>query len=368
MFDLTLTKSQLLPPLLIVAGAVDKKQMTPILANILINLSNNQLSLTATDLEMEITSYLCCDTSHLSGKTTVPAKKFIDIIRSLDDDSNLSIHFESDTAHIQSKRSQFKLATLSADDFPKGDDEPSEVEFSVSRTDLIHLLQSTHFAMSPQDVRFYLNGLLLEIEANTITAVATDGHRMAICRLQGDLSSDYQRFLLPKKSVQEMLRLLNYVSDEQVGIAAGKGHFRLNTKDYTFQSKLIEARFPPYVKAIPKNQDKVVLLARDSLKRALARIIILAHEKSRAISLHIQPSLLTLIANNSEHEEATESIEANTEGMELKIAINATYLLDVLNFLGEGLVRLSFATTSSSILVESVQDDRYQYIIMPMKL
>ncbi|KTD18788.1 DNA polymerase III subunit beta [Legionella lansingensis] len=368
MFELTLAKEQLLNPLLTVAGAVDKKQSLAILSNILLSLTQNQLQLTATDLEMEITARVNCGTSHSAGKITVPAKKFIDIIRSLDDDAIPIVTLKSGTVVISAGRSQFKLATLPAEDFPASEDELSEVELTLSRTALIHLLQSTHFAMSQHDVRVFLNGLLLEFDSQTITAVATDGHRMAVCKLSSDAIHSHHRFLLPKKGVQEMLRLLNNIDDEQIVIAAGKGHFKLSTREYTFQSRLIEARFPPYVKAIPKEQDKFVLVDRDLLKRALSRIMILAHEKSRAVVLHMQPGMLTLIANNQEQEEATETLEAHTDGNEIKIGINASYLLDVLNFFSEGLVRLSMSTMDSSILVESLQDEHYQYIIMPMKL
>ncbi|MBA2652945.1 MAG: DNA polymerase III subunit beta [Tatlockia sp.] len=368
MFELSLSKEQLLTPLLTVAGAVDKKQSLVILSNILLSFKDNQLLLTATDLEIEITARVNCDANQASGKITLPAKKFIDIIRSLDDQSKPTINLKADTAIIKAGRSQFKLATLPADDFPSSENEMSEVEFSVSRLSLIHLLQATHFAMSQHDVRVFLNGLLLELDAQTITAVATDGHRMAVCKLPCTQSFSHHRFLLPKKSIQEMLRLLTNVTDEEISISAGKNHFKLVSAEYSFQSRLIEARFPPYTKAIPREQDKFVLIDRDLFKRALSRIIILAHEKSRAVMLHLQPNSLTLIANNQEQEEAVESLEAHIEGNELKIGINASYLLDFLNFVGDGLVRLSLSTTDSSILVESLRDELYQYIIMPMKL
>ncbi len=368
MFELTLSKEQLLTPLLTVAGAVDKKQALVILSNFLLTLSKNQLCLTATDLEIQISARINCESSQALNKITVPAKKFIDIIRSLDDETHTIIKMQGDTVVIKAGRSQFKLATLPAEDFPASEDEVSEVEFSLARVALIHLLQSTHFAMSQQDVRIFLNGVLFELDFNSITTVATDGHRMAVCKLPWESIQASHRFLLPKKGVQEILRLLNNINDEEVGISAGRGFFKIATQDYSFHTRLIEARFPPYVKALPKNQDKFVLLDRDVLKRALTRIVILAHEKSRAVLLHLQPSSLTLIANNQEQEEAMEVLEAHTDGGELKIGINASYLLDVLNFVDDGLVRLSMSTIDSSILVESVDNSQYQYIIMPMKL
>ena len=368
MFELTISKQQLLTPLLTVAGAVDKKQSLTILSNILLKLVDNQLLLTATDLEIEITCRVPCITQNHTGLITIPVKKMIDIIRSLEDDANPTISFKAGVVSIKEGRSQFKLATLPADDYPISADEVNDVEFPISRAALIHLLQSTHFAMSQQDVRAYLNGLLVEIDAQTLTFVATDGHRMAICRLPAQVSSQHHRLLLPKKGAQEILRLLNNIADEQVSISAGKNHFKLVTEQYTFSSKLIEARFPPYLRAIPRDQDKLVMIDRDLLKRALSRIIILANEKSRAVLLHVQADQLTLIANNQEQEEAIESVPAQTQGDELTIGINASYLLDVLNNVAEGLVRLSLSNTDTSILVESVNDENYQYIIMPMKI
>lgn len=368
MFELTISKQQLLTPLLTVAGAVDKKQSLTILSNILLKLEDNQLLLTATDLEIEISCRVPCISQNQSGLVTIPVKKMIDIIRSLEDDAHPTIAFKSGVVSIKEGRSQFKVSTLPADDYPNSKDESNEVEFSANRTDLMHLLQSTHFAMSQQDVRVYLNGLLLEIGAQSIVAVATDGHRMAICRLPCQLNNELHRLLLPRKGVQEILRLLNNITDEKVLVSAGKNHFKVVTEQYTFSSKLIEARFPPYARAIPKDQDKQVLIDRDLLKRALSRIIILANEKSRAVLLHVQLEQLTLIANNQEQEEAIESIPAMITGSELTIGINAGYLLDVLGHVSEGLVRLSLSNTDSSILVESVNDELYQYIIMPMKI
>lgn len=368
MFELTINKQALLPPLLAVAGAVDKKQSLAILSNILIKSSEQQLWLTATDLEIEMTACIECTTVSAAGEITVPAKKMVDIIRSLEDNANPVIVCKDNGVVIKEGRSQFKLAVLPADNYPNSENEVSDIELTLARTALIHLLQSTHFAMSQQDVRVFLNGMLFELDEQSLTTVATDGHRMAICRLPCQTKQPLKRLLIPRKGVQEMLRLLNNSSDEQITIAAGKNHFKLTTGQYTFITKLIEARFPPYAKAIPKDQDKQVIIDRELLRRALSRIVILANEKSRAILLHLQPALLTLVANNQEQEEAIETIEAETLGDELKIGINASYLLDVLNNLNDGPLRLSMTNSDSSILVESLQDDNYQYIIMPMKI
>lgn len=368
MFELNIAKHDLLSPLLTVSGALDRKQALPILSHILLRLNANQLMLTATDLEIEMTARVACQTEVKEASTTVSAKKMVDIIRSLDDEAIPKIMCHDSGVSISEGRSLFKLATLPAKDYPYMQDEASDVEFTLSTAVLARVLQCTHFAMSQQDVRVFLNALFLEFNAEGLTAVATDGHRMAIARYPLDVGEQHHRLLVPRKAIQDMLRLLQSIPDEQVILSANERYVKLVTEGYTFSSKLVDARFPPYIKAIPRKQDKSIHIDRDVLKRTLSRIIILANEKSRAILLHLQPNLLTLIANNQEKEEAVESVEAVTEGEELKIGVNASYLLDALAVIPSGLVHLSFSMTDSSILLESPADEHYQYIIMPMKI
>ena len=367
MFELTMSKQQMLTPLLMVAGAVDKKQSLPILSNILLQLSAQQFALTATDLEIQITAVVPCS-SNTTGAITIPAKKMIDIVRSLEDEATPTLSFSGNNLTIKTERSQFKLATLPAVDYPITEDEISEIEFSLQASALMRLLQATSFAMAQQDVRIYLNGLFLEMENKSITAVTADGHRMAVCRLEDEAFQQHHRLLIPKKGVQEMLRLLSTIADEPVVISASKNHISLVTSQFRFSSKLIEARFPSYARAIPKDYERTVLIDRDALKRALSRIVILANEKLRAVVLRIEPQALTLASSNKEQEEGEETLVAETSGTSLTIGLNATYLLDVLNYFNEGMVRLSFGDADTSILVQSLSDEKYQYIIMPMKL
>jgi DNA polymerase-3 subunit beta len=367
MFDLVINKTDLLAPLLTVAGALDKKQSLAILSNFLFKLTDNAIEITATDLEIEICARMPCQSNGNSGITTIPAKKFIDIIRALDENAPISLSFNKATLTIKQERSSFKLATLSAESYPSTQDECSEIELNIPRLALLQLLQSTHFAMSQQDVRFFLNGILMEFDKQSILAVGSDGHRLAISRFACENGLE-QKILIPKKGVQELLRLLNHIPDEQVLLSTGKNHIKLVTKDFVFLSKLIEARFPPYSKAIPKNTDKQLIVDCDRLKRSLSRIVILAHEKSKGVLFHIHANQLTLIANNQEQEEAVDTIEAETIGEEIKIGLNAGYLIDVLNHFGEGKIRLSLSTTDSSILVEAIAQENYQYILMPMKI
>ncbi len=368
MFEFSINKLELLPSLLMVAGAVDKKQAIPVLSNILIQVQPGVLILTASDLELEITARIACLNANSESETTVPTKKIIDVVRSLDEDKPLLCSFKDDFVSIKVGRSQFKLGTLPAATYPRCQEDANDLEWTIHRQTLIQLLQSTCFSMAQLDVRAYLNSLLLDFDGQAITAVATDGHRMAIAKHTTDVPKSQHRFLIPKKGVQELLKLLHAINDEKVLLMAGKNHLKIVTTQYTLMTKLVETRFPVYAKAIPLHQDKFVTIDGGSLKRAFARMMILAHEKSKVVVLQIQPGLLTLIANNQEQEEAIETLEAITEGLPLSIGLNAAYMLEVLNHLGEGALRMSFASEDSSILLTPQNDPHYQYIIMPMKL
>jgi DNA polymerase-3 subunit beta len=367
MIELTLVKNDLLSALLAISGAVDKKQSLVILSNILFTIDENRLLLTATDLEIEMSAAIDYVETTAFGKVTIPAKKLIDIIRSLDEDK-LTFYIDTSIVTVKSGRSQFKLSTLPAEQYPITEHQSSEVEFTIARESFLNLLQSTYFAMAQQDVRVFLNSLLIDLDGPSITTVAMDGHRMAVCKLLAEFNFPSQQFLVPRRSVQEMLRLITLIDDESLAITAGKGFFKVQANKLSFITKLTEARFPLYRKAIPKDHDKFILIDRDALKRSLSRISILANEKTHGVLLNIQPDLLTLVAKNQEQEEANEQLEATIDGQPIKIGINASYLLDVLNYFSDGLVRLSMSTTDKSVLVESLQNESYQYVIMPMKL
>lgn len=368
MFQFSIDKSSLQLPLLTVAGAVDRKQSMPVLSNIMLLVNQDEMILTATDLEIDVTARVVVHSVEGSGRTTVPAKKFVDIIRSLDDDAVPRIIVEDTQLIIRDKHSQFKLSTLPADGFPIGEQDKNLVELALSKQVLVHLLQSTYFSMSQQDVRVFLNGMLLSFDAQGITSVATDGHRLAVCHTDEMKVEMPHKIIVPRKAVLELLRLLTAIDDEVVSISAGESHFCLKTQMFSFNTKLVESRYPPYQKAIPKQLNTYVLIDRDSLKKALNRITILAHEKTKAIVLSIQSGQLQLTANNQQQEEASEIVSAEVDGQPIQLGLNAAYLLDVINHCEEGLVRLSFVDENSSLLFESLADEQYQYIIMPMKL
>lgn len=368
MFQFSVDKASLQLPLFTVAGAVDRKQSMPVLSNILLTLKQDEIILSATDLEIDVTARVKVNSVEGSGQTTVSAKKIVDIIRSLDDDAVPHIKVGDKQLAICDKHSQFKLAILPANGFPLTEHEKNVVELSLPKQVLMHLFQSTYFAMSQQDVRVFLNGMLLCFDAQGITAVATDGHRLAICHDPEPKVEIPHRIIVPRKAILELLRLLSAIDDDVVTISAGESHFCLKTNVFSFNTKLVESRYPPYQKAIPKHLRTFVLIDRDSLKKALNRITILAHEKTKAIVLSVQSGQLQLTANNQQQEEATEIVPAEVDGQPLQLGLNAAYLLDVINHCEEGLIRLSFVDENSSLLFESLADEQYQYIIMPMKL
>ncbi|MCC5792813.1 MAG: DNA polymerase III subunit beta [Legionellaceae bacterium] len=367
MFDIVIAKSELLPPLLALAAVVDKRQSLPVLANILFEATAQGLHLSATDLEVDLRATVRSDIS-VPGVITIPAKKLVDIVRSLDDESPIRLLQKDNYLVLQSGRSTFRLAVLSAADFPQSRPEHSLIELTLARSALQRLFQSTYFAMSQQDVRIYLNGLLMEFASGSMTSVATDGHRMAVCQSSESTLTQQQRIIVPRKGVQEILRLLASVPDVSIRLQVGEAHLSVISEHFSFSTKLLESRYPAYHRVIPRQFSCFVLLDRDDFKRALARIMILAHEKTHAVVLAIEKKGLCLVAHNQQQEEASEELEAQVDGPELRIGVNAAYLMDALNHVAEGLIRLSLVDADSSILLETLADEQYQYVIMPMKI
>lgn len=368
MSTLTFQKKQWINSLQMLVGAVDKKQLLPILSTILFRYENDQMWLTATDLEIELTAMVPIEQSNAGASFTIPAKKFLDLIRTLDEDDFFEIKINDNHILINTPSTKFKLFSLPPENFPVLEVEEPNHTLDIPRTELINLLQSTAFAISQQDVRVFLNGMLFEFDLNRVTTVAADGHRMAISTTSIAHSISLTRLIVPRKSVSELLRLLNSIQDEMVSLSLYPTLLRLKTESYVFSSKLIESQFLPYHQAIPKQLNTFVLVERDTLKRALSRILIIASDKIRPVVLEANGSKLSLSAQNQEQEQATEEMHVTVDGGSIRIGINPYYLLDVLSIFHEGLVRLSFSAPDSSILVETLQNEDYQYILMPMKI
>lgn len=363
----TIQREALLKPLQMVLGAVERRQTLPVLSNVLMVVNSQQLSLTATDMEIELIAHVTLDDFAESGSITVPARKLVDICRNLTDHSILEIYLDGEKCHIKAGRSRFSLATLPADEFPNLEDMPGELEFNIKNKDWNKLLQSTYFAMAQQDVRYYLNGMLLELDNGVLRAVATDGHRLAVSTIKLAIESNHQQFIMPRKGVLELMRLL--ADDEQiVAVSVTKNHVRVTANQFTFTSKLIDGRFPDYERVIPKGGTKQIILDKDQLKQTLTRVSVLSSEKFRGVLFLLTDSQLRFSANNPEQEEAEEQIEVDYSGEDLEIGFNVSYILDVLSAVPAGDVRLTLNTPDSSLLIEAITDEQSAYVVMPMRL
>lgn len=360
-------REALLKPLQQVSGVVERRQTLPILSNLLMQTGKGELSLTGTDLEVELVAKTTLD-SKASGDITVPARKLLDICRTLPDEATLEISVDKDRAVIKSGKSRFTLATQPATDFPTVDEFRGSSSFSIAQKELRELIERTHFAMAQQDVRYYLNGLMLETDGKTLRTVATDGHRLAVCELEpGFEQSDNQQIIIPRKGVHELLRILENI-DEQANVQIASNHIRVSVPGTQFTSKLIDGRFPDYKRVMPSGGDKQVLADREPLRQALTRTSILSNEKYRGIRLSLDESRLSIQAHNPEQEEAEEELVVNYSGEPMEIGFNVTYLLDALSATPGNQVLLRLTDANSSCLIEDPSASQCKYVVMPMRL
>lgn len=359
-------REDLLEPLQTVAGVVERRQTLPVLSNVLLVLKKGILSLTGTDLEMELQGEIQLDSTDKDGATTVPARKFIDICRALPEQSLIEIIYEEPKLLIRAGKSRFSLMTIPAADFPVTEAAADQFNFSISQRELKKLIERTQFAVAQQDVRYYLNGLLLELANNSLRAVATDGHRLALSAIGAEVEGDAQ-VILPRKGVIELMRLLDdHPSDINVSFAANQ--IRVYRDSFVFTTKLIDSRYPDYRSAIPSGSDRIMLVDRDVLKQALSRVAVISGEQHRSVRLELQPNLLLLNTTTSEQEVADEELVVDYQGDYLDIAFNVNYLIDGLGALPAGTVKLIFTDSDSGVRMESDQAQNDIQVVMPMRI
>ncbi|KES23375.1 MULTISPECIES: DNA polymerase III subunit beta [Pseudomonas] len=365
----TIQREALLKPLQLVAGVVERRQTLPVLSNVLLVVQGQQLSLTGTDLEVELIGRVTLEEPAEPGEITVPARKLMDICKSLPSDALIDIRVDEQKLLVKAGRSRFSLSTLPANDFPSVEEGPGSLTFSLVQSKLRRLIDRTSFAMAQQDVRYYLNGMLLEVSSGTLRAVATDGHRLAMCSFTGGVpeAQDRHQVIVPRKGILELARLLTE-QDGQVDIVLGQHHIRATTGEFTFTSKLVDGKFPDYERVLPKGGDKLVIGDRQLLREAFSRTAILSNEKYRGIRLQLTSGLLKIQANNPEQEEAEEEVQVDYNGGSLEIGFNVSYLLDVLGVMGTEQVRMILSDANSSALLQEADNDDSAYVVMPMRL
>lgn len=363
----TISREVLLQPLSQVVGVVERRQTLPVLANFMLAVRDGRLTVTGTDMEVELISSVAAEVSQ-DGEITVPARKMLDIVKALPDGSSISFSVSDDKATLSAGRSRFTLATLPASEFPATDQVEALENISVAEVTLKKMLDKTSFAMANQDVRYYLNGLLFDFAGDHLKAIATDGHRLAICDLDAPISVTGDRQLIvPRKGVMELSRMLSGESDNVI-LAIGRNHVRLVKGDTTFTSKLIDGRFPDYKAVIPAGADKQMLVDKATFIQALQRAAILSNEKYKGVRLEADGSNIKIIAHNPQHEEAVEEIEAELNFERLAVGFNVTYLLDALTAIDTEQVSLELKDANSSCLVSAPDSDVNRHVVMPLKL
>lgn len=359
-------REALLKPLQAVIGVVERRQTMPILSNVLLIVKGGQLAVTATDLEVELVAQAEVE-SESDGETTVSGRKLLDICRALPEGSEVAVSVSGEKLHVRSGRSKFALATLPAAEFPSIEDIKASQSISVSQEVLGRLIEKTHFSMAQQDVRYYLNGMLLEAGGRHIRSVATDGHRLALCEAELDGAElDQQQVIVPRKGVLELQRLLS--GEGSVDVVLGANHVRIQLDGIRFTSKLIDGRFPEYERVIPQDSSNELRAEGAVLRGGLQRTAILSNEKYRGIRLIIRDDAVVLQAHNPEQEEAEEELEVNYSGDDIEIGFNVNYLLDAIAAVDGDEVALSVVDSNSSCLIRAPGKDDCKFVVMPMRL
>lgn len=367
----SVSRDALIKPLNLVAGVVERRQTLPILSNVLMSLEGNRLSLTGTDLEVELVGRIDVQSEGADGDITVPARKLVDICKSLPDGVDISFSVEDGKVTVRAGRSRFTLSTLPAAEFPTVEAGDGEIDLDLAQPLVRQMIDRTGFAMAQQDVRYYLNGMYLEIKEGRLRFVATDGHRLALCTAPGQIAADDKSVIVPRKGILELSRLLD--GDGSVTLSVGSNHIRAATDQFTFTSKLVDGKFPEYERVLPRSPDKSVSGDRAELRQAFTRTAILSNEKYRGVRLSLTPGSLEITANNPEQEQAEESVPVDYAGDALEVGFNVSYLLDVMGVLTGATVRMSLSDSASSALIEEGEaggdtDAEALYVVMPMRL
>lgn len=361
-------RDTLLAPLQSVSGIVEKRHTLPILSNVLLEKKGDQLTLLATDIEIQITTNTSGAVGEGDGAVTVGARKLQDILRSLPENSEVSLVLDEKRLQVRAGKSRFSLQTLPADDFPRmAIAEGSSQKISVTQKLFRQLLAQTQFAMAAQDVRYYLNGLLLLLEGNQLKAVATDGHRLAFAAMAIEGNLPRQELILPRKTVLELNRLLSD-SDEALLIETTPNQIRFQFGHINLVSKLIDGKFPDYERVIPTALRNTLVINRAVLLSSMQRAAILTNEKFRGVRLVLAPGSLKIMAANAEQEEAQEELEIDYAGEAIDIGFNVSYLLDVLNNSAAETVQWGLNDANSSALMTIPGNEHFKYVVMPMRI
>jgi DNA polymerase III subunit beta len=365
--NIQINRETLLKPLTSVTSIVEKRHTLPILSNLLLEAKQNKIHLTATDLEMQISLSVESATSN-DFSTTISAKKLLDICRSLPDNSDINMATNDSRITVKAGKSRFNLQTLPAADYPVMTKTQSQgTVVTIPQRQLKELLKQVEFAMAQQDIRYYLNGLLVEVVANRLNIVGTDGHRLSFTSTELKDNYEKQDVILPRKTVIELIKLLDD-SEEDVNIEIANNQVNFSFGNIKLISKVIDGKFPDYNRVIPTGHQNTFTTERLGVLLAMQRASILSNEKYRGIRMVLSNNNLKLISTNSDQEEAEEELEITYGSDVLDIGFNVTYLIDVLNNTNSEQVTFSFADANSSCLITLPNNPDYKYVVMPMRI
>jgi len=362
-----INKDTLLIPLQQIVGVIEKRQTMPILSNVLMVVEGNQLVLTGTDLEIQLIAKIHIE-SVSSGSVTIPARKFLDLCRLLPNGAEIKFEQRNDKIIILSGRSRFLLSCLPAENYPEFSESGFENSFLINSGKIKKALEKTLFCMANQDVRYYLNGLLLNISNSTIKLVASDGHRLSIYEDQLEAGTGFEaRIIIPRKGVLELSRLLDD-AEAELKVEFSSNNIRIFIKNLIFSAKLVDSKYPDFGKVFQQDFFNPIHIQKNLLKDALTRVAVLSNEKFKGVTLDFVPGCLKISTHNPEHDEAEEELSINFAGEPLSISFNAQYLLDAVSNLDSDLAILTIASNVSSCFIDEPNDPLYKFIVMPMKL
>ncbi|KIF83906.1 DNA polymerase III subunit beta [Noviherbaspirillum autotrophicum] len=361
-------RDTLLRPLQIVSGIVERRHTLPILANILIRKDGEKVSFLSTDIEVQITTHADVGSGPEIAATTVAARKLLDILRALPDSGDVSLTLANKRMTVQSGKSRFALQTLAAEEFPTvAQAEQFNAKVTLPQKTLKHLFNMVHFSMAQQDIRYYLNGMLLVVDGKNVIAVATDGHRLAFCQVETDQDFARQEVIIPRKTILELQRLLEDL-DNPVDLEIATNQVKLTFADIELISKLVEGKFPDYTRVIPKGYKNNFTIDRQTLLHSLQRAAIMTSDKFKGVRCIISPGSLKISSTNADQEEAVEELEIDYGGDSIDIGFNVTYLLDVLNNLKCDNVNVALGDANSSALITIPDNADFKYVVMPMRI
>jgi DNA polymerase-3 subunit beta len=361
-------RDTLLRPLQVVSGIVERRHTLPILANILIRKDGERVSFLSTDTEVQITTYAQIGAGMDAGATTVAARKLLDILRALPEAGEVSLTLANKRMTVQSGKSRFSMQTLEAEGFPTvAEAEHFNARVTLPQKTLKHLFNMVHFSMAQQDIRYYLNGLLLVVDGKNVIAVATDGHRLAFCQVQTEQEFPRHEVIIPRKTILELQRLLEE-NEEPVRLDIAANQVKLTFADIELISKLVEGKFPDYTRVIPKGYKNGFTIGRDALLRSLQRVAIMTSDKFKGVRCVVAPGSMKISSTNADQEEAVEEIEIDYGGDQVDIGFNVTYLLDVLNNLKCDNVNIALGDANSSALITVPDNSDFKYVVMPMRI